>query len=127
MVKPSEESILVYEGIGGLGLSIAGQLAERGYHVTRASDRSKAVALIREQQHDLVLIAGDMNAEEARVVTAVVKALNRDMLVTLASTHQLEPEELLGTGVDLYIHLPTDQEQLLQKLAGLLDSPWRLK
>lgn len=127
MVKPADTTILVYEGGWGTGQSIASQLEEAGYLVIRARGRMEAVGRIRDRVADLVMIAGDHDTEEARMVTAVVKAFDRDMLVALVSTVTLELDDVLTTGVDLFVQLPCDPQEFLAQLAGLLDSPFRLQ
>lgn len=127
MVKPLDTTILVYEGGWGPGQAVSTQLEDNGYQVVRVGSRMEAVGKIRDRIADLVMIAGDQDAEEARVVTAVVKAFDRDMLVAMASTTKLEFDDVLTTGVDLFVQLPCNPKDLLAQLNGLLDSPFRLQ
>ena len=127
MVKPSDTTILVYESGWKTDEPVSEHLEKHGYHVLKAHSRMEAVNKIRDRVADLVMIAGDHGAEEARVVTAVVKAFDRDMLVAMASTATLEFDDVLATGVDLFVQLPCEPKDLLDQLAALLDSPYRLQ
>ena len=106
---------------------LARRLARRGYEVAQANDGAQALAAVREQHPDLILMDMQMPVLDGYAATGQLKAdpttAGIPVIGLTAYAMAGDRNKVLAAGCDDYEAKPIDLPALLIKMARLLGEP----
>ncbi len=114
--------ILLVEDEPILRVTLANDLAEEGYEVTRASDGAEGLRLMREQTFDAALLDLKLPKFDGQTLLQNYKAANPDGIAIMMTGYGTVQSAVaaLKAGATDYLLKPFPQEELLTLLRGLL-------
>ena len=114
-------SILVVDDDDAIRTLVMRILTRAGYRVTQASDGSVAIAAMREQNFDAIVLDMMMPRVSGFEVLTYIRAHHdgrRCVVISSAAVHALSPED--AALVSATIRKPFDLETLLAAVAGCI-------
>lgn len=99
-------------------------LEEKGYHVRPITNADDALALIREESFDLVLLDESMPGKDGLTALAEMKELNPSLPVVMVTKNEEERlmEEAIGSRIADYLTKPVNPSQILSTCKKILDA-----
>jgi CheY-like chemotaxis protein len=100
-------------------------LRQRGYQVDTSTNGDDALAMIREQPYDLVLLDEQMPGRRGLEVLAVLRRMvpHARVVMVTKSEEDLTLMEAIGRRVDDYLVKPASPRQVLSVVTRLLEGP----
>ena len=125
-MESKKRSILVVEDEPGLADLLDYILKEEGYHVRLASSAETAMALIRQEPPDMILLdlilPGVDGMEICRRVRANQATAEVPIIIITAKSDARDRQKALDAGADDYMLKPADTAELKSRIASLLKS-----
>lgn len=99
-------------------------LEEKGYHVRPLTNADDALALIREESFDLVLLDESMPGKDGLTALAELKEFNPALPVVMVTKNEEERlmEEAIGSRIADYLTKPVNPSQILSTCKKILDA-----
>jgi CheY-like chemotaxis protein len=99
-------------------------LEERGYHVRPLTNAEDALALIREESFDLVLLDESMPGKDGLTALGEIKELDPALPVVMVTKNEEERlmEEAIGSRIADYLTKPVNPSQILSTCKKILDA-----
>ncbi len=99
-------------------------LEEKGYHVRPITNADDALALIREESFDLVLLDESMPGKDGLTALAEIKEFNPALPVVMVTKNEEERlmEEAIGSRIADYLTKPVNPSQILSTCKKILDA-----
>ena len=123
----SRKRILIVDDDADQQQAIAIRLRAAGYDTTFANDGMQAVALVRKDKPDLVLLDIGLPGGDGFVVIQRLKAMSQNRVLPLVVLSARDPEtnreRMLAAGAEAYFQKPANNEELLATIRKLLDEP----
>lgn len=122
--KAPRRTILVVDDFDDTRLMMRLWLEKRGYRVVEAADGLEALAVVRRESPDLVIMDIEMPELDGLAATRRIREeeTSRDIPVVAVSAYGEEHwrARALEAGCDEYVSTPFDPEQLSQLIESLL-------
>lgn len=120
----SRKRILIVDDDHDQQQALAIRLRAAGYDTTFASDGMQAVALVRKDKPDLVLLDIGMPGGDGFVVLQRLKAMSQNRMLPFVVLSARDPEanreRMLAAGAEAYFQKPADNGELLATIGQLL-------
>jgi CheY-like chemotaxis protein len=120
------KKILLVDDEEVIRLLVRTTIEREDYELLEAKDGEEALAIVREQHPDLVLLDVGMPKLDGFAVVQAIKSdpRTRDTIVVMLTAHgrEVDRDQGLRLGADLYFTKPFSPLQLLRTLRELLGS-----
>ena len=117
-----KKRILVVEDDAYIRLGLVEALADKGYEVSECRDGNKAIALIREERPDLVVLDVMLPHKSGYDICRELREAKNSVLILMLTAKGREADKVVGLelGADDYVTKPFGVRELLARVQALL-------